>query len=110
MNQRGHLYQVQKILGRQRTDKSLKKVKYEADCMIKTSLNSYLDNLIGIIDDSDPIENSHPNTKKLFSYLKNCRQDSQGSAPLKENGQVYTNNVKKADLLNNQFHSVFTPK
>ena len=78
--------------------------------MIKTSQNSYLDNLVGIIDDSDPIENSHPNTKKLLCYLKNCRQDSQGSAPLKEIGQVHTNNVKKADLPNNQFQSVFTPK
>ena len=58
--------------------------------MIKTSHNSYLDNLVSIIDDSDPIENFRPNTKKLFSYLKNCRQDSQGSAPLKENGQVCT--------------------
>ena len=78
--------------------------------MIKTSHNSYLDNLVGIIDDSDPIENSRPNTKKLFSYLKNCRHDSQGSAPLKENGQVCTDNVKKANLLNKQFQSVFTPK
>ena len=78
--------------------------------MIKTSHNSYLDSLVGIIDDSDQTVTSRPNTKKLFSYLKNCRQDSQGSASLNNNGQICTDNVKKANLLNNQFQSVFTPK
>ena len=113
MNQRDHLYQVQKNTGKEEDRQKFKKVKYEADSMIKTSHNSYLDNLVGIIDDTDKvikIENSRPNTKKLFSYLKNCRQNSQGSAPLKENGQVCTDNVKKANLLNKQFQSVFTPK
>ena len=78
--------------------------------MIKTSHSSYLNNIAGIIDDSDPAEQTRPYTKKLFSYLENCRQDSQGSAPLKENGKTCTDNVKKANLLNAQFQSVFTPK
>ena len=108
MIQWDHLYQVQKNTGKEEDRQKFTKFKYEADCMIKTSHNSYLDNVVGIIDDSDPIENSRPNTKKLFSYLKNCRQDSQGSAHLKENGQVCTDNVKKANLLNKQFQSVFT--
>ena len=66
--------------------------------------------IIGIIHDSDPAENVRPNTKQLFSYPKNCRQDSHGTAPLKENGKTCTDNVKKANLLNTQFQSVFTPK
>ena len=49
---------------------TVKKVKYEADCMIKSTHNSYLDNLVSIIDDSDTIENSRPNTKKLFPISK----------------------------------------
>ena len=110
MNLRDHLYQVQKNSGKDKDRQKFKKVKYEVDNMIKTSHSSYLDNIVGIIDDSDPAENARPNTKKLFSYLKNCRQDSQGSAPLKENGKTCTDNVKKANLLNAQFQSVFTPK
>ena len=62
--------------------------------MIKTSHNSYLDSLVGIIDDSDQKVTSRPNTKKLFSYLKNCRQDRQGSASLNNNGPICTDNVK----------------
>ena len=110
MNHRDHLYQIQKKSGKEEDRQKFKKVKYEVDSMINTSHSNYLDSLVGIIDDSDPIENSRPNTKKLFSYLKNCRQDSQGIAPLKEDGQICTDNVKKANLLNKQFQSVFTPK
>ena len=110
MNLPDHLYQVQKNSGKDKDRQKFKKVKYEVDNMIKTSHSSYLDNIVGIIDDSDPAENARPNTKKLFSYLKNCRQDSQGSAPLKENSKTCTDNVKKANLLNAQFQSVFTPK
>ena len=110
MNRRDNQYQVQKNSGRDEDRQKFKKVKHEVDCMIKTSHSNYLDSLVGIIDDPDTSKNPRPNTKKLFSYLKNCRQDNQGSAPLKENGQICTDNVKKANLLNSQFQSVFTPK
>ena len=36
--------------------------------------------------------------------------DSKGSAPLKQNGQLYANTTDKANILNQQFQSVFTPK
>ena len=36
--------------------------------------------------------------------------DSKGSAPLKQNGQLYTNTTDKANILNQQFQSVSTPK
>ena len=78
--------------------------------MLKTSYNNYLDSLVGIINDSFSTNSSRPDNKKLFSYLKNCRQDSQGSAPLKQNGHLTTNTVEKANILNNQFQSVFMPK
>ncbi|MCG8032702.1 MAG: reverse transcriptase domain-containing protein [Candidatus Thiodiazotropha taylori] len=108
MNLRDHLYQLQKTNDSDR--ERFKKVKHEVDCMIKTSYNNYLDSLVGVIDDSLAENSSRPNNKKLFSYLKNCRQDSQGSAPLKQNGQLSSDNMEKANILNNQFQSVFTPK
>ena len=36
--------------------------------------------------------------------------DSKGSAPLQQNGQLYTNTTDKANIINQQFQSVFTPK
>ena len=54
--------------------------------MLKTSYNNYLDSLVRIVDDSLSSNSSHPDNKKLFSFLKNCRQDFQGSAPLMKEG------------------------
>ena len=38
----------------------------------------------------DEENNARPDSKKLFSYLKKCRHDSQGNAPLSLDGQLYT--------------------
>ena len=110
MNRRDHLYQVQKSSGKASDCQLFKQAKYEVDCMTKTSYNSYLNSLVGITDETLDSNDPHPNTKKLFSFLKNCRQDSQGSSPLKKDEQLHTDNAKKANILNCQFQSVFTPK
>ena len=49
-------------------------------------------------------------TIKLFSLLKNSKQESKGTAPLKKDGKLYSDTVDKANILNSQFQSVFTPK
>ena len=110
MNRRDRLYQIQKLTGKDTHRQLFKKVKYEVDCMTKSAYNTYLHSLVGIIDETPDTVSSRPNTKKLCSFLKNCRQDSQGSSPLKKDEQLCTDNVKKANLLNCQFQSVFTPK
>ena len=61
-----------------------KKVKYEVDYILKTSYNNFFDSLVGDVDDSLSSNSSRPDKKKFFSYLKKCRQDSQGSASLKK--------------------------
>ena len=110
MNGRDRLYQIQKSTGKDTHRQLLKKVKNEVDCMTNSAYNTYLHSLVSIIDETPDTVSSRSNTKKLFSFLKNCRQDSQGSSPLKKNEQLCTDNVKKANLLNCQFQSVFTPK
>ena len=111
INKRDRLYQVQKSDNEH--DRALfKKAKYEVDCKLKTAYNNYLNSLVGHddIDDSDTVPRS--DTKKLFSYLKNCRQNSQGTAPLSQNGQLHTDNVSSCclNILNEQFQPVFTSK
>ena len=110
MNRRDRLYQIQKSTSKDTHRQLFKKVKYEVDCMTKSAYNTYLHSLVGIIDETSDTVISRPNTKKLFSFLKNCRQDSQGSSPLKKDEQLCIDNVQKASLLNCQFQFVFTPK
>ena len=49
------------------------------------------------------------NTKQFWSYLKSKKQDSQGVTPLrKDDGFLYSDTETKAEILNDQFHSVYT--
>ena len=72
---------------------------------IKDLYQAYLENLLGLND-----EDSKCDSKKLFSFLKNSRCDQQGTPPLKHDNILYSDTKTKANLFNQQFNSVFTPK
>ena len=84
---------------------------------IKQAYDRYLQDLLGLskldINTSPTGEagQSKFEVKKLFSFLKNSRQDSQGIGPLRDlhTITVYTSNIDKANLINNHLQSIFTP-
>ena len=47
------------------------------------------------------------NSKPLWRYIKSKRQDGNGVSPLKENDQLHSDSRRKAEILNNQFCSLF---
>lgn len=47
------------------------------------------------------------NTKKVWKYIKGKRCDASGVAPLKKSGLVHSDPAAKANILNEQFCSVF---
>ena len=49
-------------------------------------------------------------TKKFCSLLKHSKQDSSGIAPLRKDGQTPLTETGKANALNDQLQSVFSPK
>ena len=49
-------------------------------------------------------------TIKLYSLLKHSKQDSNDIVPLTKDGQTLLTEVGKANALNEQFQSVFSPK
>ena len=63
MNRRDNLYHIQKTTGKDSHRQLFKKVKYEVDCMTKTSYNAYLHSLVGITDKTPDTDSSRPNTK-----------------------------------------------
>ena len=46
----------------------------------------------------------------MNKILLKPNQDSKGSGPLKKDVKLYSDTVEKANIFNNQFQSVFTPK
>ena len=47
---------------------------------------------------------------QLYSLLKHSKQDSSGIAPLRKDSQTLLTETAKANALNDQFQSVFSPK
>ena len=62
------------------------------------------------VDEADPVHD-HAKvgvTKRLWQYIKAKRRDCAGIAILKSHGKEFTKPKKKADILNEQYDSVFT--
>ena len=87
-------------------------MKHHVQAKIKAAYNSYIQNILGLSEGGDDnIEkNSGSISKKLFSLIKNARQDTQGVSPLKDPNTNTTSslNKEKANILNRQFQSVFS--
>ena len=62
--------------------------------------HSFLNNMV--------CEDSSLNPKKFWNFIKGKKSDNTGVAPLKRNGIAYSNSKTKAQILNQQFTSVFT--
>ena len=50
------------------------------------------------------------NNKPFWKYVKSQKQEIVGISALKSNGNVITDSLSKAEILNSQFKSVFTPQ
>ena len=112
---RDHLHQKLKKSGKPKDRDAFLKHKHLVQHKLKTAHSEYLENLLGLSQTTNdkPDSSSNPNKcspQKLFSYIKNTRQDSFGIAPLRKNELLHSENKVKADILNQQFQSVFTQK
>ena len=72
---------------------------------LKQSYQSHLEGLLGLGNNNQSCDR-----KKLFSFLKNSRQDQQGPTPLQNNGKLTSDITDQCNVHNQQFQSVFTPR
>ena len=68
--------------------------------LIKTTRSSYIRNILGSAIKEEP--------KKFWKFIKNLRQENTGVAELEKDGQIISDDTEKANILNEQFQSVFT--
>ena len=61
-------------------------------------------------DNPEDVGKSDFSRKRLFSLLKNSKQDSRAIGPLNDGQSTVTSNVDKANALNRQFQSVFSSR
>ena len=84
-----------------------KNTKHLVQRKMRTAYNKYVEYILGLMD-THIAEDVPP--KKLFTFLKHAKQDSGSIATLKEHGKEFSGSVDKANILNRQFQSVFSPK
>ena len=74
------------------------KLKKEMHKSCRTAYNDYVASLV----EDDRI------TKKLWTFIKSQRKDNCSIPPLLHEGNIHTNHMEKAEILNNYFASVFS--
>ena len=70
----------------------------------KTQRQAYWNYINNIVDPED----NKTSNKGFWSFLKKLKTDSAGISVLKKDGQTAISSQEKAEMLNNQFRSVFT--
>ena len=72
---------------------------------------AYWRHIESIVSPSDDGPSGIANCKKRFwSYIKHKRSDGNYISPLKDQGRLYSGSTDKANILNSQFKSAFSPK
>jgi hypothetical protein len=87
-----------------------KQLKHQVQKEQRHAYNTYIEKLILDLPTNDPDQsvNNQSKPKKLSSFIKSLRTDNSGVVPLKKEGQLVADTKQKANILNEQFKSVFT--
>ncbi len=80
--------------------RKFKEIRHKCQSEIRKAYHSFIDGII----DPDPKQPQ----KRFWSFIKSLRRDNMGIAPLKDGDGVASTASDKAEILNNQFSSVFT--
>ena len=84
--------------GRQKDWDTYRHKQKETQKACKSACNTYINDMV----------NNDTGNKKLYSYIKSRRCESNGVSPLMKDGTLHGDSKTKAELLNSQFSSVFT--
>ena len=86
-----------------------KKLKNAVQKELRAAYWSYIEKIICDLPINEPgqFDSSKAKPKNLFSYIKSTRSDNSGVTPLKKEGKLITETEEKANILSQQFESVF---
>ena len=114
IRKRDKLYYRQRKSRKQEDIQHYKSIKHLIQQKMRQAHNTYINNILGIMESATAENEVSPTQtyvpKKLFTLLKHAKRDSCGVSPLKEGGNLCSLPTEKANILNRQFQSVFSPK
>ena len=94
------LYNKEKTSGKQNDWKAFRVARKLMHKRLKEARKAYISDYLG--------EAIEENPERFWSYIKQLNKEELGIADLEINGSIISDNKSKADMLNNQFLSVFT--
>jgi hypothetical protein len=100
INKKQRLYNKAKKYQRETDWTSFRKYCKATQKKIQSEYWKYLAHII------DPEQDKEK--KSFWHYIKSLNKDTTGISPLKDKGILHTDSKSKADILSNQFQSVFT--
>ena len=103
---------LKKLYNRQSNSRNTKdKQRYikERNQTQKMERQAYWRYVESLIEEDPPDMDQQPSKqKKFWNYIKSLRKDNCGVAPLKDKGKMHSDPLDKANILNQQYQSVFT--
>ena len=102
MRKRDRLYRLCRRSFSEAKYAEFKSLKHLVQKEIRSAYWSYTNNLIA------PEEHPHSNQKRFWSYIKALRRENTNIPVLNYNGSSHESSLDKAEVLNQQFQSVFT--
>jgi len=85
--------------------KQFKKIKQMAQKKLRQSYWSYIEDMV-TPQPTDTTDRSC--SKRFWTYIKHKKKDNSTISGLRDKGQLHSDPKSKANILNHQFHSVFT--
>ena len=105
IRKRDRLYERAKTSNENRDWEKIKNQKNKVQSDIRKSYWCHVEDNILLEKAEEDFKNAQ---KKFWKHIKSVKKDRTGTAPLKENGLLYSNLKSKADILNRQCQSVFS--
>ena len=106
LRRRDRAFKTSKASGRARDETKFQTLKKLAQRKLRQAYWNYIE---GIVSPPQTKDKTPSNCMKRFwTYIKNRKTDFNGIAPLKVNGKLFTEQKARAEVLNDQFQSVFT--
>ncbi|WAR00573.1 RTJK-like protein, partial [Mya arenaria] len=99
------LYSKQKASGKAEDRRKYEKARSTTQKLERQAYWKHVEDLIE--GDDDELDQPPKKQKKFWAYIKALRKDSCGIAPLKDKGKLHNEPIDKANILNQQYQSVF---
>ena len=106
IRKRNKLFKRMKQHPNSKTTQHYKYIKHQIQRETRQSYWNYLENIICYDENTETSQKQ----KKLWNYISSTKKDSSGVAPLRSEGVLVDDTKQKAEILNKQYHSVFTPE